>query len=109
MGETVERTLVREMSEETSVRLGDARLVFIEDAGAPYGIQYIYLIDYISGQPKLSPDSGEASLNKLGQNLHEPMWMPMKDLLDAPFVSERLKQVIMHAIKSGFPAKAETI
>ena len=64
--------LVRELAEETSVSVGDKRLVFIEEAGAPYGTQLVYLCQYVSGEPKLADDSEEALINKLGQNLYEP-------------------------------------
>src|SRR5690348_11455988 len=65
MGETAEHTLAREMAEETGVQLGDARLVFIENAGEPYGTQYIYLIDYVGGEPHLAADAPEASIASL--------------------------------------------
>lgn len=105
MGETPEQALRREMAEETGLQLGAARLVFIEAAGEPYGTQYIYLVDYISGEPMLNPASDEAGINALGQNLYEPAWLPLGELPAAPFVSERLKQAILRCIKQGFPAQ----
>lgn len=109
MGETSDQTLAREMSEETGVQLGDARLVFIEDSGGIYGVQYIYLASYVGGDPHLSPNSDEASISALGKNTYEPVWLPISDLSAASFVTERLRDAVVHAIKNGFPEKPVTI
>lgn len=109
MGETSDQALIREMAEETGIQLGDARLVFIEDGGEIYGTQYIYLANYVSGEPHLSPNSDEASINALGKNTYEPVWLPVKDIEAASFVTGRLKQAILQAAKDGFPEKPVTI
>ena len=109
IGESAEQTLHREMHEESGLQLGGARLVFIDDEGEMYGTQYIYLVDYVGGEPKLNPGSGEAEISAMGQNLYEPMWLPTKDLATTEFISERLKQAILKALQSGFPEQAITI
>ena len=109
MGENADQALAREMSEETGVQLGDARLVFVEDGGEIYGVQYIYLANYVDGEPHLSPNSDEASINALGKNTFEPVWLPFADLAAASFVTERLKAAILQAIQHGFPEKPVTI
>lgn len=109
MGETSDQALIREMAEETGIQLGDARLVFVEDSGEMYGIQYIYLAQYISGEPRLNPNSDEASITALGKNIFEPVWLPMSDLAAASFVTERLKNAILQAVKNGFPEQPVTI
>jgi ADP-ribose pyrophosphatase YjhB (NUDIX family) len=105
LGETQEQALLRELSEETSVQVTPKRLVFIEQAGDPYGTQYVFLCDYVSGEPQLSPTSEEAYINKLGQNLYEPKWVAVSDLPELPFLSEKLKQAILQAISTEFPAE----
>jgi 8-oxo-dGTP diphosphatase len=105
LGETPEQALLRELSEETSIQATIKRLVFIEQAGDPYGTQYIFLCDYVSGEPELAPTSEEAHINKLGQNLYEPKWVTVSDLPELPFLSEKLKQAILHAVKTEFPAE----
>lgn len=106
MSESAEDALKREMAEETGLSLGNARLIFIEHAGAPYGDQYVYLVDFLGGDPELRPDSIEASINSLGQNTYEPAWLPIQELAQSHFVSERVKQAIIAGVKNGFPKQA---
>lgn len=105
VGETPEQALLRELREETSVQVTPDRLVFIEQAGDPYGTQYIFLCTYVSGEPQLSPDSEEAHINKLGQNLYEPKWVALKDLPNLPFLSEKLKRTIIESAGTSFPSE----
>lgn len=102
-GEDLEQALLRELAEETQVVIGDHRLVFTEDSGGMYGSQFIYLCEYVSGEPELAANSEEAQINKLGKNLYYPMWVNISDLPDLPFVSERLKSAIIEALQTAFP------
>jgi len=103
-GETYEQAAIRELTEETSVTVNNLRPVFVEQAGDPYGVQYVYLADYVSGEPQLAPDSEEAQINTLGKNLYEPRWLALSELSEKPFVSEALKAAILQAVQKGFPA-----
>ncbi len=103
MGETTEQALVREVRDETSLKIASYRHVCTEEAGSIYGNQYIYLCEYPGGDIELSPESDEAHINKLGKNLYTPMWLPLDKLADVPFVSERLKQFILEGLRHGFP------
>ena len=105
LGETLEQALFRELREEGGVRITNPRLVFMEQAGDPYGMQYIFLCDYAGGQPALAPDSDEYAINALGQNLYQPMWRKLGELPAVEFRSERLKQAILHGLAAGFPAE----
>lgn len=104
-GEVYEDALRRELAEETSIVIGSARLVFTEKAGDPFGDQFVYLCEYISGEPQLAADSEEAMINKLGQNLYDPRWVAIADLPNLPFLSEQLRSVILQSIETGFPSE----
>lgn len=104
VGETADAAVLRELREEASLRLANPRLIYIEDAGDPYGIQYIFLCDYQDGDVKLDPRSAEAELNKGGQNLFEPLWVPVSKLAGLPFRSETLKQELLRTFRDGYPS-----
>jgi ADP-ribose pyrophosphatase YjhB (NUDIX family) len=101
--------LLRHMHEETSVSVVNPRLVVIEDAGDPYGLQFIYLCQYVGGEPALNPASEEAKISSAGQNLYSPQWLPLHSLPSVPFRSEALKQALIQGFSKGFPAAAMTI
>lgn len=107
--ETLEHALHRELMEETTLTVSDPRLVFIEEAGAPYGTQYVYLCKYESGKVTLAPDAEEAKIHALGKNLYTPMWIPVIDLPDIPFLSEELKDRLIDGLLHGFPKEPEQI
>ncbi len=102
-GETPEAALYREVAEETTLKIANPRLVIVEDAGPSYGLQYIYLADYVSGNPVLAVDSEEAKDNALGQNLYQPLWLPTTELNTIDLLPIELKQVLLKHLGEGFP------
>jgi len=108
-GETPEQAMIRELYEETGISVVLDRLVIVEEAGDPFGVQYVYLCTYQSGEPALHPDSEEAQINKLGQNMYTPLWLPLSELSAAPFFSEKLKLVLLKGIAEGFPEAPEVL
>lgn len=109
VGETNEQALQREVQEETTLTFTNPRLVCVEHAGDPYGDQYVYLAEYVSGEPQLAPDSEEAIINKLGHNLYSPGWLDLSKLANAPFLSEKLKQFVLNSHKNSWPDNAVEI
>lgn len=105
MNETPENALVREALEETGLVITDFRLVFIEEAGKPYGTQYIYLCKDPGGEPLLDKASIEHWLNANTDNKYHPGWLPIEDLQSnkVAFRSEKIRQAILHALKNGWP------
>src|SRR4030095_4536245 len=101
IGETPEQTAIREVAEEASISVQNPRLVFIDHAGDMYGDQYVFLCDYQSGEPQLTPESTEALIHKMGKNLYEPKWVPLGSLGTTPFLSEELKNSIIEALEKG--------
>jgi len=102
VNESAEQAMLRELREESCLTVANPRLVITEDAGPMYGLQHIFLCDYQSGEPHLAVDSEEARINALGQNIHEPMWLPIKELEGVPFRSEKLKRVLLDKLEHGF-------
>jgi ADP-ribose pyrophosphatase YjhB (NUDIX family) len=103
MGETELQALYRELQEESGVEIANPRLVFTENAGDMYGIQNIFLCDYVSGEPMLDPKSTEALISAGGKNTYEPMWLSLEELKTVPFRSERLRQAVLNGLQNGFP------
>lgn len=110
IGETPEIALRREIKEETGFDISSVRLVYVEDAGDMYGLQYVYLCDAPSGSadPVLAEDSIEAALNKQGKNLYQPMWLGVSKLVDVPFRTETLKRRLIRDLEKGFADTEET-
>lgn len=104
-GEDMEHALHRELQEEASIVVANPRLVIAEQAGIMYGNHYIYLCDYVSGEPRLSPDSEEAKISAMGKNIYTPMWLPVTELPNVNFPPNELKHVLISALRDGFPAE----
>ncbi len=101
--EAPEQSLIREVSEETGLAVKKFRQVFTEEAGQPFGTQYIYLCEDPGGEPLLQPNSDEAKISALGRNTYEVGWLTLEKLAGREFLSERLKQAILDGVKNGFP------
>lgn len=101
-GESAEQALHRELLEESGFNLQSARSVFVEEAGDPYGTQYIYLCDVSGDTPQLSAMSEEAKLFDLG-NKHTPMWVPLDQFGQLEFRTPGLQKAMMYGFEHGFP------
>lgn len=102
-GEQPDAAALREVKEETSLDINNPRLTFIEEAVDPYGMQYIFLCDYVNGEPFFPHDSEEAFWSTEGKNTYEPLWFPFNKLDDLAFVSPLLKAALIEARNKGFP------
>ncbi len=102
-GENHQQTLERELHEESGITFQNPRLVFVENAGDMYGMQYIYLCEYTGGEPALNEKSDEFAINAMGQNLYQPRWLPLTQLENMPFRSESLKRAILKGAIKGWP------
>lgn len=107
MGETADQAAVREVKEEASLTVANPRLVYIEEAGLPYGTQYIFVCDYQDGEAKLQPNSIEAQLNKAGNNLFDIMWVPISKFAGLDFRSKELQQQLLVGFRDGWPTEAK--
>ncbi len=105
MGEGLESALRRELHEEAGLEVGRVQLIFIEDPGEPYGVQYVFWCEYKGGEPKLSETAAEYEISKAGLNTYEPMWLPIAELPNVNFVSGSLKQALIRSFQVGFPSE----
>ncbi len=101
--ESPEKALKREVREESTLEIANPRLVITLDAGAVYGLQYIYLCDYVSGEPKLSVGSIEQKMAKSGQNLYTPKWLDVTVLEASNLLPVELKKQLVDFTRNGFP------
>lgn len=100
-GETPEETAIREIDEETTIKVATDRLVLIMRDG---DIEHkIYLCTYIEGEPTLLPDSPEfIDMNE--DNKFKPGWVAVSDLESLPFTYWKpIQKPLIEGIKSGFP------
>ncbi len=103
MGETPLQAVLREIQEEAGVEVSQPKLVFVEQAPDPYGVQYIFLCHYISGEAKLDDNSTELKIDNMGKNRYLPVWRQYSEFRELPMRSDSLKRAIIDGIEHGFP------
>jgi 8-oxo-dGTP pyrophosphatase MutT (NUDIX family) len=109
-GETAEQALHREIREEAGIEIANPRLVYIENAGDMYGVQHVFLCDFVSGEPQLHPESTESIINKMNVgNTFETVWLPLDKFQTVPFRSERLRRAVLAGLAHGFPEQPQDI
>lgn len=108
-GEKPVEGLIRELEEEASITISNPKLVIIEDAGEIFGMQYIFVCDFQSGEPKLGSNSTEAKISEGGVNTYQPMWVKTADLSNLRLLPVELKDLIIKFIKEGFPEEPEEL
>jgi 8-oxo-dGTP pyrophosphatase MutT (NUDIX family) len=78
-GETDVDAAARELFEETSVVVRAIKNVLTIPGDVTRSEQRIVLCEYISGEPKLDPNSEEAKRSDNGQNTYEPCWVSVDE------------------------------
>ncbi|MDQ3123419.1 MAG: NUDIX hydrolase [bacterium] len=102
--ETLEQCLVREVKEETGMTVTHAQLVYIEEHEAPYNEQHIFLCAVAPHDDiAIQETSEEGALNRVGVNMHQPMWANVNSFEKLPFRTPQLQQAILKAVEKGFP------
>lgn len=102
-GETAEQALYREVAEEASLQIANLRLVITLIAGPRFGRQYVYLCEYVSGDPMLTPDSPEAASTRGGDNYYQPLWLPLAELAGVDFLPKELQRLLLKCLPNRFP------
>jgi 8-oxo-dGTP pyrophosphatase MutT (NUDIX family) len=109
LGESPEEAVIREALEETTLVLANPRHVFTELVTELETMHYFFLCEYTAGEPKLSLGSEEFMDNLSGDNLYQPAWLPLLQIVNEqnaiPFITPKLLSEILQATKSGFPER----
>lgn len=106
-GETDEQALKREVKEETGLDVVNARLVFTEEYDEPYNSQAIYVCEVAPfDKVEIGEASEEGFLNRMGINVHTPVWVHANAIAKLPFRTPALHQALIKAYKEGFPREA---
>lgn len=108
--EDAEQALMREVQEETGLKVISAQLVFTEDHPEPYNKQYIYLCKVAPhGEIAVQDFAEEAILNKLSINTHQPMWADLNSFPTLAFRTPQLQEAIIEGVNVGFPPTAREL
>jgi 8-oxo-dGTP diphosphatase len=106
-GEQTEEAVVREILEETGVRVAVDRLVFEMHEGAK--VHHFYLCEYLEGEPALSADSPEAAMST-SENQFKPGWQAIEQLDQLPFIYwAPIKDVLSKGLHNGFPPEVTIV
>lgn len=100
-GETAEQAAEREVREEASVESRVVRKAYQEEV-MKFGQTTYFISDYISGKPKLNPDSAEAEVMKEGKEKWEPMWLDIDKLAETRLLPTKIHTQLIHDLDFGF-------
>ena len=106
--ETLEQTAIREIYEETTLRVKTERLIYhiIWDTGEE---NFFYLCKYISGEPQLRPGSKEFELTQAGGQIYEPMWINIEKLPTLRLYQFEIRDLFLNDYKNGFPEHVQKL
>lgn len=78
-GETVEQTVLREVQEETSLKVKIEKMLYhhIYDDNTEH---FFYLCRYVSGEPKLGDGNEAQDMKESNVNFYNPIWYEIKGL-----------------------------
>ena len=104
-GEAPELGVAREVREETGLEVTSCRLVYVERHDSPHSQQFIYLCQVtLHDNISIQDSSEEGFMNRLGANIHTPVWAELKSFDKLPFRTPQLQAAISAGLKRGFPS-----
>ncbi len=101
--ETKEKALIRELNEETSVKVKIDRLVYVHDYQTSQ--QFYYLCDYQGGRPQLAGGSIEKQRMKTKHDFYQPVWISIPKLPKLLLYPLEIRDWLIVDIKNGFPSE----
>lgn len=111
--ESKEAAAIRELFEETSIIGNTPRLLYhlhIKDIPTNYEAlfgykdEFLFLCNYVSGNPDLAADS-EEHLRSSDNNFYKPMWVPIDQLKDILLYPLEIRDLLITDIESGLRQK----
>ncbi len=107
-GETPDQTAVREIDEETTVKVVPGKLAYhiTWDTGEE---SFFYLCEYLSGEPKLREDSGEFEQMKSGDQVYESMWIEIDKLSNLKLYQLEVRDLFLHDYRNGFSTETQEL
>lgn len=109
--ETKEVAAIRELFEETTIIAKNPKLFYqlhIKNIPANnklgYKDEFLFLCEYVSGNPKLSEDAIETT--RISQtNSYEPIWVDINTIKDLRIYPIELKELLLKDIENNFSQK----
>jgi 8-oxo-dGTP diphosphatase len=99
-GETPEQAAVREAREELGLKVSIQRL--LAEIWWHAKPQYYYLVEAVSG--KFGTGKGEEMHHpRHEKGSYEPVWMPVRDLLNQPVLPRTFARMVVEAQSAGWP------
>lgn len=99
--------MVRELVEETSVEVRMGKLIYhhVYDNNTE---QFVYLCDYVSGEPKLHEDSPETQELLKVNEIFDPRWVDVKELKNSLALPLEMRDLLIEDIENNFKTQRET-
>ena len=101
--EVNEEALIREIKEETSIKVEIKRLVYVHDYQTSQ--QYYYLSEYHGGRPRLASGSIEKQRMKTKNDFYQPLWVDISSLSKLLLYPLEIRDWLISDLKNGFPSK----
>lgn len=106
--ETIEEAVIRELKEETSIKVKIKKLLYIHHIVDEQNDsdQYFYLCEYLSGIPKLG-DFNELQNMKSANDFYEPLWYPTQKLSETLLYPLEIRDWLIWDFKNDFSDKTK--
>ena len=105
-GETPEQAAIRETKEELGLDISIRRLV--ADMQWREQAQFYYLVDIVGGE--FGTGTGQEMHHPLPERgTYQPVWVPVRELLDLPVLPRSLAEMVVNAQSAGWPDPAPVL
>jgi len=105
-GETPEQAAVRETAEELGLQVVIQRL--LAEIWWHEKPQYYFLVQTIGGT--FGTGTGEELIRPLPiKGTYQPLWTPVRDLLDLPVQPREMAELVVRSLKEGWPEEPVVI